>query len=185
MGGLKERIKFTEKQVASIQAAGDAKALEDALVEILEGLGMKDPNFLRVDMKERLFTLLFALKEKQPGLYLSKELNRYKDAKIHLPLLRKIFDAELVRAVDPSPFFLIASDLARLSIDPVKAQRFLSSHKSKVRFAKFGELPCYHLLPMREVLVNTGLRPSGYAFFTRDDQITEEALAKKIKASQA
>jgi len=188
MGGPKERIQLTEAQLASIAAAGDAKALEGALAGILEELGRKDLRLLGVKMKERLFILLFALKEKQPVLYLSKGLSRYKLARIYQPLLRKAFDAELFRPVDPSPFFLIPSDFAKSGIDAVMAYKFLLRSKDcngRVRCAKFGSLSCYHLLPIHKVLVKTGLRPSGYAFFTRDDQITEEVLTKKLKSLQA
>lgn len=184
MGGLKERIQFTEKQVGRMAACSDRDALDDALAGILIELRRKDPLFLKAEPKELFFNMLFVLKEKQPVLYTSKELSRYKNARTHQPLLGKAFEAELFSAVDESPFFLMSSDLAKLGIDAGKAQHFISSQKSRVRFAKLAEIPCYRIIQIDKLLGKVGLKHSSHVFFTKNDQITEEALAKKTKAAQ-
>ena len=190
MSNIKILISLTDAQVERISRSKEESERVQAIAEILVELGRNNRKLLQAGLKERLFNLLFVLKDNYFDVYALQDLKKYKSPKFNQPLLRKAFELEFFRVVNDSEFFLSRMDLDKLNISYDKAVQFSISAdraifrrtESRVYFTKFKLLDWFN----KDVIDIRSLRKVGWLsesnlYFTRSDQITEQAARKKIK----
>ena len=190
MSNIKILISLTDAQVEKISRSKKESERVQAIAEILVELGRNNKKLLQAGLKERLFNLLFVLKDKYFDVYALQDLNKYKLAKFNRPLLRKAFELEFFRVVSESEFFLSQADLDKINIGSYNLWKFSIRSEGRIArpngsfvyLAKFRDLDWFNENAIDPALLKRSRwLPAGNIYFTRSDQITEQAARKKVK----